>query len=102
MSGLPEFSQPPINEVVLGVQFVTPGKYSQIFAGRVWSLFEKKYPHVEEQRPLEQQFETFGLPAAQNKIKFITGPTHDRFWFIDESKCELVQFQADRLHHNWR
>lgn len=103
MTNLPEYGRPPLNEAVLGVQFVTPSKYSQVYVGKVWELFEKDYPHVEEHQLIEPQFETFGLSAMpQQRIQFITGPRHNRFWFVNDDKCQLIQFQPDRLHHNWR
>ena len=50
-------------------------------------------------------FETFG-PAAtlggQINFGFVTAAGHPRFWFLSENKDELIQFQQDRLLHNWR
>lgn len=50
-------------------------------------------------------FETFG-PAAtlggQINFGFVTGAPHARFWFLSQNKDELIQFQQDRLLHNWR
>lgn len=102
-SHLPDYKSPPLNEVVLGVQFNQPAGYQQIRAGEVWALYRPKYPLVEEQPPLPPSFEIFGgRPANVLQIGFATGATHDRFWFLSESKDELIQFQADRLLHNWR
>lgn len=101
--GLPDFANPPLNEVVLGVQFGSPAGYQQILAGEVWSLYKSDYPIVEEQPPLQPQFETFGLPQ-QHRLSFglVAGALHDRFWFLSKSGDELLQFQNDRLLHNWR
>lgn len=102
---LPDFKQPPLNEVVLGVQFSNPLSYSQIQAGEVWSLFRPEYPHVEEHQPLTPAFETFGPkihPDMGSQFALIEGPIHDRYWFINTDRDELIQFQQDRLHHNWR
>ncbi len=53
--------------------------------------------------PLPPMFETFGLPqAAQFRLGIVEGATHDRFWFLSPTKAELIQFQQDRLLHNWR
>ena len=35
---LPEYDNPPINEVVLGVQFSTPEGYRQIYADEIWKI----------------------------------------------------------------
>lgn len=100
---LPEFEHPPLNEVVLGIQFSPPSGYSQIRAGDVWALFRGDFPQVQEQQILPPTFETFGLPQVpQFNLAIATGATHDRFWFLSESGDELIQFQNDRLLHNWR
>ena len=100
---LPDFSTPPLNEVVLGVQFSPPRGYQQIRAYEVWQLYRAHFPVVEEQPPLPPTFETFGLPAApQFSFNVVTGAKHDRFWFLSDNKDEIVQFQDDRLLHNWR
>jgi uncharacterized protein (TIGR04255 family) len=100
---LPDFKSPPINEVVVGVQFEQPEGYQQIRAGDVWSLYRADFPVVEEKPALPLVFETFGLPqASQFDFGLVTGASHDRFWFLAPGKEELIQFQNDRLLHNWR
>jgi len=104
-SNLPEFAAPPLHEVALSVQFSAPTAYLQINAGEVWRLFRDEYPRVEEYPPLPPAFETFGpniLGFASNQVAFVGGPLHDRYWFLREQGDELVQFQQDRLVHNWR
>jgi len=101
-SHLPDFRKPPLNEVVLGVQFSPPEAYQQIFAGEVWNLYRNDFPKVQEQPPLPPSFETFGLPTKSRPFDFVTGATHDRFWFLRPDGEELIQFQQDRLLHNWR
>ncbi len=100
---LPDFTAPPLNEVVLGVQFDPPRGYQQIRAYEVWQLFRDRFPNVEEQAPLAPSFEMFGLPARpQFGIEMLTGAPQLRFWFLSKQKDELIQFQSDRLLHNWR
>lgn len=99
---LPDFNYPPLNEVALGVQFAPPTEYQQILAGEVWNLFRKEYPQVQDQAPISPAFETFGLPMSAGQLSFVTGATHDRFWFLRPEGDELIQFQNDRLLHNWR
>lgn len=102
---LPDFGQSPLNEAVLGVQFSAPSGYSQIRAGEVWELFKANYPHHEEHMPLAPVFEIFGgghaVPQG-NQLEFLNGPFHDRYWFLTQDRDELIQFQQDRLLHNWR
>ncbi|MBR7633909.1 TIGR04255 family protein [Janthinobacterium lividum] len=101
---LPDFGSPPLGEVVLGVQFSNPAGYSQIHAGKVWDLFQENYPHVEEYMPLPPVFETFGpqIPSPGNQLSFVDGALHDRYWFLNERRDEIIQFQQDRILHNWR
>lgn len=100
---LPEYKHPPLNEVALGVQFATPAGYSQLHAGGVWELFRDEYPNLEEHESLPQAFETFGAgPVIIPSFELVQGPRHDRFWFVGKTPDELVQFQNDRLHLNWR
>jgi uncharacterized protein (TIGR04255 family) len=102
---LPDFSNPPIIEAVLGVQFATPSGYREIYARDVWSLFEQRFGRVEEHQALEPVFELFGAADAQRvqiKLEAVRGPIHNRFWFVGEGDRELIQFQRDRFIHNWR
>ena len=102
-SDLPEFGRPPLSEVVLGVQFDPPQGYQQIYAGAVRDLFKRDFPGIQELPVIPPSFETFGImPGGQINFGIMTGPTHDRFWFISENGSEIIQFQNDRLLHNWR
>jgi uncharacterized protein (TIGR04255 family) len=100
---LPDFQHPPLNEVVIGIQFAPAAGYMQILAGDIWKLFKKDFPTVEEMPALQPSFEVFGqIFQPLPNFGVIGQPTHDRFWFVSESRDELIQFQQDRLLHNWR
>ncbi|WP_162260127.1 TIGR04255 family protein [Bosea sp. Root670] len=100
---LPEFQNPPLDEVVIGIQFEPNAAYQQIFAGEVWGLFRDRFPKVEEKPPLQPVFETFGPPTPpQQNLQLFSGASHDRFWFLTNEGEELLQFQHDRFLHNWR
>lgn len=104
-STLPEFDNPPLSEVVLGIQFNAPANYQHILAYPVWLLFQADFPSVEEMAPLQPQFETFGLPSGAVQMPMNWGlgrfPSN-RYWFASASGHEIIQFQPDRLLHNWR
>ncbi|MGK9042772.1 TIGR04255 family protein [Rhizobium sp. SA279] len=97
-----DFSSPPLDEVVLGVQFTPLNAYSTVNAGDVWRLFSSEFPIVSEQVRLQPQFEVFGgIPQGELQINF--GPDlRNRLWFIAEDDSHLLQFQDDRLLINWR
>jgi uncharacterized protein (TIGR04255 family) len=101
---LPEFDAPPINEVVLGIQFEDLPGYTLVRAGEVYSLFAREYPAVQEAAPLQPNFETFGAlqPGPQMGFGLRDRPEQPRFWFLTPDGHELVQFQRDRFLHNWR
>jgi uncharacterized protein (TIGR04255 family) len=62
---LPDFTDPPLDEVVLGVQFTPVPGYASVHSMKVWDLFRAEFPKVEELPALEPQFETFGGVSAQ-------------------------------------
>ena len=101
---LPDFDAPPLHEVALGVQYAPIQEYQQILAGEVWNLFREDFPLVEEHQALSPMFETFGLPQSGQRINLgiVTGIVPDRYWFLTANKEELIQFQHDRMLHNWR
>lgn len=81
----------------------------------MWQLFRSDYPVVQERESLPPSFETFGVPRpghitfgvpkvgqVSGGLTFVSGALHDRFWFIRQTGDELIQFQQDRLLHNWR
>jgi uncharacterized protein (TIGR04255 family) len=100
---LPNFSRPPLYELVLSIQF--PRQIRSIDLGAIWRLFRKQYPRVEEQPPLPPVYEKFGLPpqpAESPQFVLSATPEVPRCWFIDREGNELLQVQSDRLIHNWR
>jgi len=101
---LPDFKSPPLDEVVLGVQFSPVVAYSSVHAGNVWRLFENEFPVVQEQPLLDPQFETFGGANIQPNIQFQIGtpPVGSRLWFVSKDDNHLLQFQRDRFLINWR
>ena len=111
--GLPDFTNPPLTEVAISIQFATPPKYSEAYISEIWALFKADFPNVQEMPALPPTFEVFGgpeLPQMQMNIgmnifsSFATGASalRNRYWFLNESESELIQFQQDRLIHNWR
>jgi uncharacterized protein (TIGR04255 family) len=50
--GLPEFSNPPVVEVALSVQFTPLPGFRPIRLGRLQDTWRAEYPHYEEQPPL--------------------------------------------------
>lgn len=105
-SDLPDFEQPPVDEVVLSIQFGTVPAFQNARAGLFWNRIRSVYPLVSEQPPIAPVFETFGpgVQAAPFGLQFQASfaPPTPRFWFEDSSGVDLLQLQQDRILHNWR
>lgn len=101
---LPDFANPPLDEVVLGVQFAPVPAYSAVDARDVWELFRAEFPKVQELPLLMPQFETFGGANLQASFQFQLGapPVGSRLWFLTNDENHLLQFQPDRFVTNWR
>ena len=100
---LPDFQRPPLDELVMGVQFERIPGFASMNVAEVWSLYKGEYPNLQELPLLPPQFEIFGGVNPLPPIHFFgTGPLGSRMWFISEDKNYLLQFQADRLLTNWR
>lgn len=103
---LPSFSDPPVVEVLLGVQFERLQGFQSIHTGPLWDTFRADFPLVQEHPQLAPTYETFGTKpiGAGTTLQFsLQSPSiTPRLWFLNEEHTELVQFQPDRFIHNWR
>jgi len=101
---LPDFTNPPLDEVVLGVQFAPVPNYTSVHSKKVWDIFKSAFPGVQEHPILEPQFETFGGANIQvgPTIRVGAPATGSRLWFLSADGNQLVQFQPDRFITNWR
>lgn len=101
---LPDYSNPPLDEVVVGVQFDPPPMYTSVLAQDVWKLFSDEFPKVQELPRLSPQFEVFGRQGGRTgpQFEFGHGPIRGRLWFVSQNDSHLIQFQDDRLLMNWR
>lgn len=103
---LPEFTAPPLTEVVLGVQFSELRGYRTVHGGLLWnSQYRPNFPFFEERPPLRPVFETFGAEAATESnldIEIMQKPEVPRLVFSNEDGDEIIQVQPDRFLHNWR
>lgn len=101
---LPEYKDPPLDEVVLGLQFPPVPGFSSVVHYGVFRLFNKEFPNVEEHPLLEPRYETFGGANPQPSFQFNIGapPIGSRLWFVSKDADHLLQFQRDRFLTNWR
>jgi len=105
-SDLPDFSDPPVEEVLLSLQFAAITDLKTAHVGVYWEGIRKRYPFTSEQPEVNPVFETFGtIPQTQPNISLQTfmAPPMPRFWFENApGGPELLQIQRDRLMRNWR
>jgi uncharacterized protein (TIGR04255 family) len=104
-AGLPEYTEPPLTEVVLGVQFNNLDRFLTPYLGLLWEEFRSSYPNIEEHVPIPSAFETFGpnpqfLPVFGFQIA--SAAEMPRIFFINTDRTQLLQVQRDRFLHNWR
>ncbi len=103
-AALPEYSRPPVVEVSVGIQFTGLRDYNSFLAADLYDEVKRSYPAVEEHPPLDPAFETFGGGSSGSSVRFemVAGPMQPRFFFLSRDGSELLQFQKDRFHYNWR
>jgi uncharacterized protein (TIGR04255 family) len=99
---LPDYDNPPLDEVAIGVQFEQVKDFHAAHLGLYWAEIRSKYPLTEDQPPLAHVLEQPGITPAQPQIQLFQAPPFPRCWFQNESKTRLIQVQQDRFLRNWR
>lgn len=102
-SGLPDFQQPPVDEVALSIQFPPIQGFNVQHYGLYWQRVRSEYPRFEVQQPISNMMEQFGPTTVGHQIGFqLLALPEIRGWYLDQSGNRLVQVQRDRFVHNWR
>ncbi|MGB2806226.1 MAG: TIGR04255 family protein [Sedimentisphaerales bacterium] len=100
---LPEYDNPPVTEVVIGVQFKALEAFTAVHPGLYWQRIRNNYPKFSAKPPLGTTFEFFSgdkLPTFKPKDSQI--PPIPRCWLLDDSENRLIQIQSERFLHNWK
>jgi uncharacterized protein (TIGR04255 family) len=101
---LPDFSNPPVAETVLSLQFDRLSAMRTAHFGLYWGEVHDRFPTTEEHGELVSIIERFPdqlQPAVGIQFEAFEAPP-TRFWFVDELGTELIQLQRDRFIKNWR
>lgn len=104
-SHLPNFTNPPVAETVLSVQFEPLGELRAAHLGLLWAGFRSEYPTAEQRPPLEPRVEEFPeRPALAPAIRIqpVDSFPVPRLWFISKAGDSMLQVQPDRFIANWR
>lgn len=88
------FKNPPLNEVVIGVQFVGLNWQIQHY-GSFYDLVKNDFQLTHAVPPLAQPFEQAGF-------KLMSGAELPRAWYEEKDGPFLLQIQPDRFLLNWR
>jgi uncharacterized protein (TIGR04255 family) len=97
----PTYENPPVVEVVCGVQFKSIDKLLAPHLGLLWEKFKPDYPICKEVAPLSAVIEKYD-DKTQATFGFQEVPPLSRIWFIHKSDYGIIQVQRDRFLHNWR
>ena len=97
----PNYENPPVVEVVCGIQFKSIDKLLAPHLGLLWEKFKPDYPICREVAPLSSVIEKYD-DKAQATFGFQEVPPLPRIWFIHKSDTGIIQVQRDRFLHNWR
>lgn len=102
----PDFANPPLAELVLGVQFSPLTKLTAGHFGLFWNELGSDWTEPADGSLLEDQFELFDRPkwstpiGLQLRLEPVRLP--GRFLLGHKSKDRLLQIQATRFLFNWR
>jgi uncharacterized protein (TIGR04255 family) len=102
-ASLPDYHKPPIDEVVVGVQFPAIEGLHDILIREFWRIVQDEYPILERQPRLEGSIES--LAAAQQLTIQLPTPgilPQSRMWMISDADDFLIQVQNTRFIQNWR
>src|SRR5438552_8588615 len=80
---LPDFDNPPVIEVVCGMQFKPLGSLLAPHLGLLWDRFTAEYPTCQEVAPLAAVIERLG-DATTPSLEFAVSdvPPLPRVWFV--------------------
>jgi len=104
-SDLPRYSNPPVVETVLSVQFAPLNGYSSAFAGRFWGLsLGKDWTKSTEAPRIDDQFERFDSQSMwmQGVMRVSTGGQPQRVQITSANEDRMIQIQDSRFILNWR
>jgi uncharacterized protein (TIGR04255 family) len=100
-SHLADYRDPPVDEVVVALQFPPIPDLTDIRIREFWKTVRDEYPIAEHQPRLEGPIES-AAPSQPVTLEFPTSPPQGRLWMISEADDFLLQVQNTRFIQNWR
>src|SRR6266436_4453020 len=99
---LPEYDNPPVNEVVCGILFKRIDGFLNPYLGLLWEQYKPEYSECLEVVPLIPVIESFDTPSPSEPQLDLEAPLLPRTWFVHANGNGVIQVQRDRFLHNWR
>ena len=100
----PHFSDPPVTEAVLDLQFSPLANWKTVHFGLYWQAIRERFPRIADQPPLASFVEpadgTTGIRPSLT-VEMFSAP-EVRCWFYNEAETELIQLQRNRFVFNWK
>ena len=96
----PVFTQPPVVEVVCGLQFPPISDWLTSHYGLYWGRVKERYTRCEDHPPLGKLKHDESDHPEIVEIGIL--PPLRRVFLIDKSDNYLLQIQPSRFLHNWR
>ncbi|MGH9281404.1 MAG: TIGR04255 family protein [Acidimicrobiales bacterium] len=97
------FAKPPVAELALAAHFEPLTELMVPHLGALWAKWSARFPRIEEHPELPRvPPELPQMRPVGFRIELVQDVPHPRLWFLNDHGGELVQFQRDRLVHNWR
>jgi len=93
---LPDYNDPPVSEVVIGIQF-EPAAITGAHVGLFWEALRSEFPKAAEQPPLETRIENLEPLRFASQLLQFSSWRGSRHWLTSEDDVQLIQIQADRL-----
>lgn len=101
-SEISAFKAPPIEELVIGVQFPPITNFHDAYGGLYWQRVKEEFPKISSQPRIEGPIESLAPPQPL-RIEFpITGQPQSRTWLLGKNDEYLIQIQNTRFIVNWR
>ncbi len=111
-TALPSFTNPPVVETVLGVQFDPIAGFSNAHLGVFWKYWKhlnegegagQQWNSVRWVPALEQSFERFdeGQWAHDHPLLRLSNDASGRLQIQNDRQDAMIQIQNGRLHYNW-
>ncbi len=102
---LPDYEAPPVDEVILGVQYAPiPG--SDTVLSPYSASIAAEYPNVQYlpriETPIEQLSSGMPFFPLQTQLPFAPQSLTGRTWLVSADDSLIIQIQNDRFMHNWR